>query len=236
VKDSLTIIVPARSGSKRLPGKNLLSLNGRPLVFHTLDAALGHPEVDKVIFTTDSEHYIDVAVAEYGSEIHCIRRPSNTATDAAKVTEEVSRLLDEEASLFSGPWFGLFLPTAPLRDRKIVRDVLDEWKKHKRPVFSCHRFDFPAQFAFLRGSGDNEWSPLLGDESPMVTGQTRSQDIAPTYRPNGAIYVTRVEIFNRRKVLYDEAVPVEIPAVNSIDVDDELSFRFAEFILREGLG
>ena len=56
----ITAVIPARSGSKRLPVKNVRKLAGRPLVFYTLDSVLGHSEITKIIFTTDSEEYINL--------------------------------------------------------------------------------------------------------------------------------------------------------------------------------
>ena len=56
----ITAVIPARSGSKRLPGKNVKDLNGRPLIFYTIDAVLGHDVISKVVFSTDSEDYISI--------------------------------------------------------------------------------------------------------------------------------------------------------------------------------
>ena len=53
----ITAIIPARSGSKRLKNKNIRPLAGKPLIFHTLDAVIGHPQVEKIVFTSDSDTY-----------------------------------------------------------------------------------------------------------------------------------------------------------------------------------
>ena len=65
----ITAVIPARSGSKRLPDKNIKKLLGRPLVFYTIDSVLDHNEITKIIFTTDSQHYIDLVKQEYGDRI-----------------------------------------------------------------------------------------------------------------------------------------------------------------------
>lgn len=231
----ITAIIPARSGSKRMPGKNIRPLAGKPLVFHSLEAAMGHAEIGRVLFTSDSLEYLALAEQAYGNRVTLVHRPSETASDTAKVTAEVARLLADRGDLFASPWFALFLPTAPLRDQAVTAGVLARWRALNRPVFTCSPYDFPPQFAFQLKEG-GEWDPVLGAQSPMLTGNTRSQDIPRLYRPNGAIYVTQREIFERRNILYDEALAVEIPADAAIDVDTEADFILAEAMIRKTRG
>lgn len=230
-EDRFTAIVPARSGSKRLENKNMRLLRGRPLVFHTLDAVLGHDAIERVIFTTDSRDYIDRAAETYGDRLVYEHRPAETAQDTTKVVDEVARLKEARPELFPSPWFGLFLPTAPLRDFDVVADAVARWRALETPVFSCHAYDFAPQFAFYKTAEEDGWRPMLGDQSPMITGQTRSQDIPTAYRPNGAIYITRWDVFLRRKVLYDNAAPIEISEQAAIDVDTAFSLLLAENVL-----
>ena len=86
----ITAIVPARSGSKRLPGKNIKKLAGRPLFFHTIDSVLSHQEITNIIFTSDSEEYINLAKTEYGKKINYEYRPSEYAGDNIKIYEELN--------------------------------------------------------------------------------------------------------------------------------------------------
>ena len=90
----VTAVVPARSGSKRLPGKNIRLLAGKPLVFHTLSATLGHENIEKVIFTTDSYEYAEIVTSEYGDDVKIEIRPSSYAEDKAKVYDELVRLAE----------------------------------------------------------------------------------------------------------------------------------------------
>ena len=83
-------IIPARGGSKRLPGKNIKSLNGKPLVFYTIDAALKSKLFDKVIFTSDDDDILKVVQNNYSSTIlTVIKRPDELATDTSKVIDTV---------------------------------------------------------------------------------------------------------------------------------------------------
>jgi CMP-N,N'-diacetyllegionaminic acid synthase len=230
----ITFIVPARSGSQRLPNKNILPLNGRPLIFYTIDALLNHELIDRVIFTSDSEDYCQLVENEYGQKITTLLRPKETATNTTKVVEELRRIINNHPSLFSSKWFGLALPTAPLRNYNTVLRCLEYFKKVEKPIFSCNEYDFPIQFAFnFNASHKNtNWNPI-SKESPMITGNTRSQDIKKTYRPNGAIYINSIDNFLNVETLYKNAYAFEISAEESIDIDNEIDFKIAEFFLNE---
>ncbi len=227
-----SVIVPARSGSKRLVGKNLKLLAGRPLIFHTLDACMDHAQISTVVFTTDSTEYANLVKREYGERVQCVLRPERTATDKAKVVDEVRRLLGEHADLFPSPWFAVCLPTAPLRTRAVMQRALDAWQTSAQALFSAVQYDFPVQFAF-RITADGDWSPVLGEQSPMITGHTRSQDIEPLYRPNGAIYIQTKDAFLASGQFYTGAHPFLMSALESVDVDTAIDFSIADQILRE---
>ena len=225
----ITAIVPARSGSKRLPGKNIKQLSGRPLIFHTLDALLGHELISEVLFTTDSDEYRRLVSDEYLNRVRCILRPTGFATDKTKVYEEVRRLY--EVGEIKTKWYMLCLPTCPLRNNAVVADMLEEWKKSRQPVFSGVEYDFPVLFAFTLNE-KSEWSPLW-ENSPMLTGNTRSQDIPKTYRPNGAMYLQHVDNLVNN-TLYENARVYLMDRQKSVDIDSELDFKLCEIILSEG--
>jgi CMP-N-acetylneuraminic acid synthetase len=225
----ITAIVPARGGSKRLPGKNIKLLNNRPLIFHTLDALVGQCSIDKVVFTTDSDDYIELVITEYGDKVVIEKRPESYASDTMKVYDEIVRL--KQTKVLDSDWFMLCLPTAPLRTFDTVSRMLKEWDRDGLARFSASEYDFPIQFGFdIDANGD--WVPLL-DDSPMITGNTRSQDIPIRYRPNGAIYLQKTETLGRTKTFYLEAKPFLMDEFESIDVDNELDFKIAEIIIKE---
>jgi CMP-N-acetylneuraminic acid synthetase len=226
---NIKAVVPARSGSKRLKNKNMRLLNGRPLLFYTIDSLIGHDEIEEIIFTTDSREYIDAVIKEYGKSVRVEQRPETYASDTTKVKDEVERL--NTAGILDTEWFMLCLPTSPLRDFETVKEVLNSWKSDRIARFTACAYDFPTQFAFdinLRG----EWQSNDSD-SPMITGNTRSQDIPLRYRPNGALYLHRTETLQINKTFYVDARPVLMSSVKSIDVDSELDFKLVEMILED---
>ena len=139
---TITAIVPARGGSTRLPNKNLKKLNGRPLIFYTIDAFTGHEEINRVIFTSDSTEYCDKVFQEYGEAVTIEHRPSQFAQNTTKVVEEVARLLTTRKELFASDWFIMGLPTAPLRDSTKVRKLLDFHNGEKKAVFPVVNMTF----------------------------------------------------------------------------------------------
>ena len=228
----IVAIVPARSGSKRLPGKNIKKLAGRPLIYHTIDALLGHEEIKKVVFTSESEEYLRLVSVEYGDQVVLHKRPEHFASDKIKIFDEVKRLA--QAGELETPWFMLCLPTAPLRNFDVVKQLLIEWGLDQRPRFTATSYNFPVQFSFTIDSNNN-WIPCF-KHSPMETGNTRSQDIQKTYRPNGAVYLNTVNSLYSNKTFYQGAVPFLMTTEQSIDIDSELDFDLAEKFMRNANG
>ena len=183
----ITAIVPARSGSKRLPGKNIKLLKGRPLIFHTLDALLNHQQISKIVFSSDSDLYIDLVRKEYANSIDVEKRPKHFASDTTKVHDEIVRLSD--TGVIDTDWFMLCLPTSPLRTFRTIQTYFLSGQLIKVLGFlhpHIHfQFNLPLRLT-LKVNG------LNFQDSPMLTGNTRSQDIQTRYRPNGAIYLQKV--------------------------------------------
>jgi len=227
----ITSIIPARGGSKRLPGKNIKLLNGRPLIFHSLDAVLNHAPITKIVFTTDSDEYIDLVINEYGDSVVIEKRPEHYASDTTKVHDEIVRLA--QTGMIDTDWFMLCLPTAPLRIHQTVQNLLEAWQVDQIPRFSASKYDFPVQFSFDIDV-DGNWVPD-SDQSPMLTGNTRSQDIPTRYRPNGAIYLQTKSNLLKNKTFYLDAKPFLISEIESTDVDTELDFKYAELLLKDQL-
>ena len=107
-------IIPARGGSKRLPKKNIKLLNGKPLIFYTLDAVIKSKVFDKIIFTSDDKEILDKVNNNYSMKnLEVIKRPKQLATDTSKVIDTVLHFIDDD---YEQTW--LTLPTSPLKTEK----------------------------------------------------------------------------------------------------------------------
>ena len=126
--------------------------------------------------------------------------------------------------------FILALPTAPLRTTAHIDEAIELFETCKKPVFSASQYSFSISFAFTRSA--NSWNPVFED-SPMLTGHTRSQDQAEIYHPNGAIYVRSIDDLTdgNLKTLYEDAIPYVMSDIDSADIDNDIDFIFAEAVM-----
>jgi CMP-N,N'-diacetyllegionaminic acid synthase len=232
---SLVAFVPARSGSKRLPGKNVKDLAGKPLVIWTLEAFAKAPSVDQVIFSTDSKEYWALAQQHLGTEKLVLDfRAPDEAGDQIKIFDY---LKNARKKIFGETYanFVLGLPTVPFRKTEHIESAIAIHNERNMPVFSATEYGFPISFAFHKDN-DGRWHPA-SDSNPMVTGNTRSQDQRPAYHPNGAIYVRSVASLGESnlKTLYDGALPYLMDRKFSLDIDNEIDFKIAAAMVSAGI-
>ena len=116
-------IIPARSGSKGLPGKNIKPLNGKPLLAYSIEAALASGRFDTVHVSTDSERYADIA-RQYGADEPFLRsaEASSDTASSEDAIREVLRRYEEMGQRFDA--FMLLQPTSPLRTADDIRAAL----------------------------------------------------------------------------------------------------------------
>ena len=129
-------------------------------------------------------------------------------------------------------YFILCLPTMPFRNKSDIDLAIDLSKKLKKPIFSAVEYDFSISFAF-RLDQNISWSPLF-ENSPLLTGNTRSQDQPIAYHPNGAIYVRSIADLSKPEVktLYQDAAPYIMDKEKSVDIDNESDFKKAEAMIQ----
>lgn len=226
-----TAIVPARSGSKRLPHKNIKLLGDKPLLVWTLEACIRAKRVDEVILSTDSMEYWEIARKYLNSDkLRLDFREPVEAGDTIKIFDYVK---DKRSKIFGSRdgAFVLALPTVPLRGALHVDEAIALFETSGKPVFSATNYGFPISFAF-RTQESGSWEPLFHD-SPMVTGNTRSQNQQDTYHPNGAIYVRNIDDLAQHDLmtLYTDAVPYLMSRTDSVDIDTEVDFKIAAALM-----
>jgi CMP-N-acetylneuraminic acid synthetase len=224
----VTAFVPARSGSKRLPGKNLKPLAGKPLLLWTLEAFASAPSVERIVFSTDSEAYWDVARSHLPSaNLVWDFRDALEAGDTVKLFDYLKAA--HEKIFAEGDTVAIVgLPTAPFRRVEHIESALTLFRETGRPVFSATAFEFPISLGF-RLRTDGGWEPV-DPSNPLATGKTRSQDHRPAYHPNGALYVRSIEDFAdpALQTFFEGAIPLIMEREDSIDIDTAADFRLAE--------
>jgi CMP-N,N'-diacetyllegionaminic acid synthase len=210
---SVLAVIPARGGSKGLPGKNILPVNGRPLLAWTVDAAQGARCIDRVVLSSDDDAIIAVA-RTLGCEAP-FRRPAELATDTANSIDVVLHALDML------PGFDIVVllqPTSPLRTAGDIEEACS------RLVAS----GAPACVSVCLSEHSPYWMFLLDDNqtlTPLVetpAGVTRRQELPPVYVLNGAIYVADTAWLRKsRAFVTRDTVAHVMPAERSIDIDTD---------------
>ncbi|UZD97167.1 acylneuraminate cytidylyltransferase family protein [Pseudomonas corrugata] len=210
-------IVPARGGSKRLPGKNVKVLGGRPLIAWTLQAALDSGVIHKTLVSTDDPGIAEIAQS-HGGEVPGLR-PAHLATDSANSVDVVLHVLTEFESRH-GTVDGIMLlqPTSPFRTAESIRQAVTLFQQDiSRPVVSvspasahpawCFRFDHGSMVPFLG------WEPLTN----------RSQDLEPAFTLSGSIYLISPQLLRQQqRFLCPGMVPLVISdRIESLDIDTQ---------------
>lgn len=224
-------IIPARSGSKTLPGKNIKELNGKPLIAYSIEAAINSGCFDTIMVSTDSEKYAEIS-RTYGAEVPFLRSKF-TSSDSASSWDTVREVIDRYSEL--GRYFDTFCllqPTSPLRTAEDIKSAYKLFKEKKAfSILSMTELGHPLDWCGLIG----EDRSLNGFINETANKQRQKQDVY--YRPNGAIYLVSIPEFLKNTFLYREGSYAYImPMERSVDIDTEFDFEFADFLLKYSNG
>lgn len=224
-------IIPARSGSKRFPGKNWAELAGYPLWLWSVEVA--EVAFETAVFTTDSESLLYDVINREGSFVTGLLRPKSLCSDTSKVIDTVNWIYDIYDKRPSKPdeiW--LLLPTCPLRS---AEDAVNAQNKLNASddfdgIISVTDYEFPPQLALdIEENGEvKDWH----QSKPWENGNSRSQDHERLYRPNGALYGMRWEAFRSNRNFYKGRILSHyMPRERSVDIDNEIDLKLAENII-----
>lgn len=219
------IIIPARSGSKRLPGKNKMNLNGLPLIDWTVNAAI-QSRVTKEIYISTDDKYISHLYSNSNS-INVLKRPQHLADDETSTADVILDILKSNKCI-EDRHIILLQPTSPLRNAEHIRSAVSIYdQKNYNSMFSVTNSEHPPEWTIT--INDNIAAPLLSEEFFLK----RSQDLPITYRLNGAIFIVRESYFREQKkfVSFENSIPFIMEPECSVDIDNMLDFKLAECIL-----
>lgn len=228
VPEVLTLI-PARGGSKGLPGKNIRPFLGKPLISHSIDAARESGLAGRIVVSTDDPEIAAVALS-CGAEVPFLR-PSEIAGDASPVLAAALHALDWWTTQYGGDprWLLLLQPTSPLRT---AADILQAFEQ-------LQSADADAVVSVTEAKSHPHWVKTLDDRGflkPFVQGQSspaRRQDLPPAYALNGMLYLVRVAALREEGAFCPRrSLPLPVPASRAIDIDSEHDFLIAEFASR----
>ena len=228
--------IPARSGSKRFPNKNIFPLCGKPLFVWTVESFIKSNCFDEIIFSSDSDEYNNILKQYVKTDIIKFhKRSKEEAGDKIKIFDYIKKNISNFCN--DEDLFAMGLPTCPLRRDFHIKDCIELYLSKRKSVFSACEFDFHVSFAFKLNKYDNEnfWEPAFKN-SPMITGQTRSQDQEKFFHPNGAIYIIKPEeLKNNLKTFYINSIPYIMNKKYSTDIDNKIDLEIAEISINQGI-
>lgn len=228
-------VIPARAGSKGLPGKNIKDLLGKPLIAWTIEAALGSKYIDEIIVSTDGAEIAKISES-FGANIPFLRPKEiseDTTTSIAVLEHALNFYKNSIGEEFD--YVIMLEPTSPLRDAKDIDDAFDVL------------FNSPAEASAIVGICKTEsQNPaflvhLVKDN--LIEGYAnkdmkvlRRQDIEPVYFFEGSLYISKVRTLLDKKTFYHSAtIGYEFPKWKSLEIDDGDDFIMVEALLRSRL-
>lgn len=222
------VIIPARGGSKGIPGKNIKPLNGKPLIEHTIDVARGIVDDSNICVSTDSQEIIRV-VENYGLKVPFVR-PAELATDTAGTYEVLLHALnfyEKQGKTFDK--IILLQNTSPFRTTEHVKEALSLYNPNidmvvsvcevsSNPYYNCYEENKNGFLYISKGDGK----------------YVRRQDVPKCWEYNGAIYIINPESLKKMPLsMFTKRVKYVMDKKYSIDLDTMLDWKIAEAIINE---
>ena len=215
-------IIPARGGSKRLPRKNVMPLQGKPLIAWTIEAGLKSTCIDRLILSTDDQEIAKIAL-EYGCEVP-FTRPPELATDEASSVDVVLHAISQFQDFTH---FVLLQPTSPMRRASHIDEAFKSMCAAGTSSCVSMRKSVESPYWMYTIREDGYIAPVARD----LTGK-RKQELPETYIPNGAIFISRTEKFLAEKSFYSaNTIQYLMSFQDSVDVDTLEDFVFVESLL-----
>ncbi len=227
-------VIPARGGSKSIPGKNIKLLNGKPLIAYAIEAGLACKGIDRLIVSSDDQDILAIA-RQYGAETPFVR-PSELAQDKTPdrpVFQHALNFLAKEDNYHPDLVLNL-RPTTPFRSTEDIENVIQKWMDSNadsvRTVTKVEGVHHPYWMFNLDKQG---WA------SPAVPGKTieeyyQRQLLPPMYRLNGVVDGMLAEVVLHHKYYYgDKMALVEVPEERAHDIDTKEDFSFAEYLITQ---
>jgi len=232
---SAVAFIPARLGSKRVPGKNIRALAGHPMIAYTIAPAIESGVFSSVIVSTDSEEIAAIA-RHYGAEVPFLR-PAAFAGDTSPDIEWLEHALTElRAGGRSWDAFSLLRPTSPFRSADMIRRAFARFASQTgadslRAVEKCTQH--PGKMWIVRGDRMLPLLPFGPAEQPWHS--TPYQALPLVYVQNASLEVawSRV-VFERRTIAGDVIVPFITEAYEGFDINDSYDWMVAERLVADG--
>lgn len=226
--ETIVAIIPARGGSRRIPGKNIRPFDNQPLIAYTIAAARQSGLFERVIVSTDSPEIAEVA-RHYNAEVPVLR-DENLADDFTPVssaTADALIRLDPSGDRFDS--VAQLMPNCPLRTASDICDSHRQFEKTgAQSQISVVRYGWQNPWWAMRCNDLHELEPIFKEQMT-----TRSQDLPELFCPTGAVWWARTGTLRRTKTFHlENRTGWEIPWQRGIDIDTFEDWALAEILFR----
>ena len=222
-------IIPARGGSKRFPGKNLVPLAGKPLLVHSIETCLHAKMLDRVIVSSEDDRIL--AVAENACPGVALRRPDHLAQDTSLVYDTAIDALGRLEALGEGPYqiVALIQCTSPLTIPLDIDGAINELIRYPEAdsvvtVVELDHYLHPTKLNLMK---EGWLEPCVGTEQAMQPAHM----LEKFFLRNGSAYVSRRSIFEQGRVVGERCRGYVMPPERSVDINRPIDLNFAEFLL-----
>ena len=223
-------IIPARGGSKGVPGKNIKMLGGKPLIAYTIQAAQQAKLLTDIILSTDSDEIIQVAKT-YGLNVP-FKRPASLATDESPTILTVLHALEYfSAKGIAFDAVCLLQVTNPFRTSEFIDQAIEKFKNLKADsLISVLKVphEFNPHWVFEENAAGN--LKISTGVSEIIS---RRQELPTAYYRDGSIYITKTEVLLNQQSLYGKSIAyIEADGTRHVNIDTMEDWAKAEKILK----
>ena len=234
---NIAAIIPARGGSKGIKRKNLVNLNGKPLIAHSIEQALSSKLIDRVIVSTEDEEIMNIS-KQYGAEVP-FTRPEELAEDHVLDLPVFEHALQYLTSIdkYEPEIIVHLRPTAPYRKIQWIDEAIDLLIKSNHSD-SVRSVSSPNQHPYRVFTINNEGylDPVMKHLHPTPF-LLRRQDLPPMYYYNCVIDITKPStIINKKSMTGDKILPYIIPSDEAIDIDSYRDLDIAKLFFENKYG
>ena len=222
-------IIPARGGSKGIPGKNTKLLGNKPLISWTIEEALKSDYLDNLIVSTDSHEIADIAI-KYGTEVPFLRPKEYAQDDSTGVDVILHALSWLEKNAQPYHYFIYLQPTSPFRKVCHIEEAMEVFAVDSTTasvVSVCKPKYHPSWMKTIDDNG------FMRDFCKPIELYPNRQSLPNVYVPNGAIYASRWDVFLNDGSFYKgNCRPYIMDEQDSLDLDTENDWQYAEFLIK----
>ncbi|WP_302787413.1 acylneuraminate cytidylyltransferase family protein [Phocaeicola coprophilus] len=228
--ENILVVIPARGGSKGVPKKNIKLLNGKPLIYYSIDVARNITKDENICVTTDDDEIIE-CVKEYNLKVP-FKRPKELATDHAGTNEVILHALDfyeKQGKIIT--CIVLLQPTSPFRKPEFIQEAISLYEPNidmvvsvketaSNPYYNCFEENKDGYLYISKGDGTIE----------------RRQDAPKVYEFNGSIYIINPQSLKKKGLAHFTKIKkYEMDNLYSIDIDTMFDWKIAELTIKEHL-